>query len=129
MPELVGMPAIEAPARVYTSAQGLPFMQTASDVLTVREAAIRVGRAPETIRRWIWSGRLAAHRRGNRLMVARQELERIATDARLPDLTTWLAAIDSRGVNSSSRRARSAADLVLEDRHTRLAWEGRRAGS
>ena len=64
MPELVGMPAIEAPVRVYTSAQGLPSMQTASDVLTAREAAIQVGRAPETIRRWIWSGRLAAHKRG-----------------------------------------------------------------
>ena len=62
-------------------------------------------------------------------MVARQELERIATDAQLPDLTTWAAAIDSRGVNSSSRRARSAADLVLEDRRTRLAGEGRHAGS
>jgi excisionase family DNA binding protein len=108
----------------------LPFMQTAaSDILTVREAAVQVGRAPETIRRWIWSGRLAAHKRGNRLMVARQELERIAAAAQLPDLTAWVAAIDSRGVDKSSGRARSAADLVLEDRRSRLTGEGRHAGS
>jgi len=105
-------------------------MQTAaSDVLTVREAAVQVGRAPETIRRWIWSGRLAAHKRGNRLMVARQELERIAAAAQLPDLTAWVAAIDSRGVDKSSGRARSAADLVLEDRRGCLTGEGRHAGS
>ena len=102
---------------------------TASEAMTVREAAEQVGRAPETIRRWIWSGRLAAQKRGNRLMVARQELQRIAAGAHFPELSEWVKAIDSRSGQKASGRARSAADLVLEDRRSRSAGEGRHAGN
>src|SRR6266550_6366864 len=40
----------------------------------VNEAARMVGRSPETVRRWIWSGKLAAQKRGRRLMIPRDEL-------------------------------------------------------
>lgn len=42
--------------------------------LTVREAAARVGRTEETVRRWIWSGRLAATKRGNTLFIDEDDL-------------------------------------------------------
>jgi excisionase family DNA binding protein len=45
------------------------------EMVDVRRAAQLVRRTPETVRRWIWSGRLPAVRRGNRLLVARQALD------------------------------------------------------
>jgi excisionase family DNA binding protein len=41
----------------------------------VREAAKECGRNPETIRRWIWSGKLQAEKLGNQLFVKRSALQ------------------------------------------------------
>lgn len=101
----------------------------AADVLTVREAALQVGRTPETIRRWVWSGRLVAQKRGNRLVVGRRDLQQAAGGAHPPELSQWLKALDSRSVAKGAGRARSAADLVLEDRRRRSTGEGRHARS
>lgn len=95
----------------------------------MREAAVQVGRAPETIRRWVWSGRLAAQKRGNRLVVARKDLQRAAAGAQLTELTTWLKALDSHVADKATGRVRSAAGLVLDDRRRRSPGEGRHARS
>ena len=44
-------------------------------LLSVREVARRCGRSEETVRRWIWSGRLRARKLGNQLFVEAAELE------------------------------------------------------
>ncbi len=44
-------------------------------VLTIRQAADHSGRGAETIRRWVRSGRLAAHRSDGRLWVHQEELD------------------------------------------------------
>lgn len=44
-------------------------------MLTIAEAAARSGRGAETIRRWVRSGRLAAHRSGGRLLVHAEDLD------------------------------------------------------
>ncbi len=49
-----------------------------ADMLTVREVAKRVHRNPETIRRWIWDGKLQATKLGNQLFVQESELKRLA---------------------------------------------------
>jgi len=46
-----------------------------SELLSVREAARACGRNPETIRRWIWSGKLPAEKLGNQLFVRRSAFE------------------------------------------------------
>jgi len=44
------------------------------ELITVREAARECSRNPETIRRWIWSGKLPAEKLGNQLFVKRSAL-------------------------------------------------------
>ena len=46
-------------------------------MLTVPEAARRVGRNPETVRRWIRSGRLRSERVGTQHLVHEAELDRL----------------------------------------------------
>ena len=49
-------------------------------MLTVPEAARRVGRNPETIRRWIRSGRLAARKVGTQHVIEESDLDAAAND-------------------------------------------------
>ncbi|MBI2266709.1 MAG: helix-turn-helix domain-containing protein [Armatimonadetes bacterium] len=44
-------------------------------LLTIREAAARFERNPETVRRWIWSGRLPARKLGNQLFIRKNDLD------------------------------------------------------
>lgn len=96
------------------------------DLIDVRRAALLVGRHPETVRRWVWSGRLAARRQGNRLLVARGDVEALAGAGRAASsLAEWAARAQAGRPGRAERRARSAAGLVLEDRRQR---SGTRAG-
>jgi len=52
-------------------------------MLTVPEAAHRVGRNPETIRRWIRSGRLRAHKVGTQHVIEESDLEATLDDRML----------------------------------------------
>jgi excisionase family DNA binding protein len=61
-------------------------------MLTVPEAARRVGRNPETVRRWIRSGRLPADRVGTQHLVREDDLDEVASPTRLqlgPEWTTF----------------------------------------
>jgi excisionase family DNA binding protein len=88
--------------------------------LDVRSAAALVGRHPETVRRWVWSGRLPARREGSRLLVLRTDLEAMMGASPSMGLAAWAelarAAREGAGAAGSGR---SAADLVLEDREDR----------
>jgi excisionase family DNA binding protein len=97
------------------------------EMLDVREAARLVGRTPETVRRWIWSGRLTATRHGNKLLLPRGSLDELSGRAGRPfplTLAAWAEAVDEQrraGVLGDSSAGASAADLVLEDRSSREA--------
>jgi excisionase family DNA binding protein len=59
-------------------------------VLTVSEAAARAGRDPETVRRWIRSGRLPSHRDGPRHLVEAGDVDRlVGNDAPAPLPSAW----------------------------------------
>jgi excisionase family DNA binding protein len=76
-------------------------------VITVVEAASRVGRSPETVRRWIRSGRLPASRDRGRLLLEVSDLDTVRDELypmlplpeewqRLEDGTrapNWVAAV------------------------------------
>jgi excisionase family DNA binding protein len=100
---------------------------TAVEEITVREAAQRTGRSPETIRRWIWSGRLPAVKHGNTYYVDVIHLEGVAVEMGVivhrstpRDLGTWLAEVDEwKATLAVGQRRQTASDLVIEDRHAR----------
>jgi len=86
------------------------------DLIDVRSAAAIVHRHPETIRRWVWAGRLSAQRQGNRLLVARAEVEAMAA----PPISLAGWADDAHRVRAqTATTGASAADLVIEDRAAR----------
>ncbi len=52
-------------------------------MLTVPEAARRVGRDPETIRRWIRAGRLRARKVGTQHVIEETDLEAVLEEPRM----------------------------------------------
>ena len=58
-------------------------------MLTVPEAARRTKRDPETVRRWIRSGRLKATRIGTQHLIDEEDLARLASDPMLPLPRSW----------------------------------------
>jgi len=104
-------------------------MTTAQEI-TVREAARRTHRSEETIRRWIWSGRLPARKQGNSYRIDIAHLDRIAVfydpgdataeaTATGDDLTAWLDDLDRWKTSLPAGTQASAAGLVTEDRRAR----------
>lgn len=63
-------------------------------MLTVSQAARRVGRDPATIRRWIHSGRLRAERIGTQHVIKERDLTRAAHSDMLPLPPGWDRTID-----------------------------------
>lgn len=101
----------------------------AAEMLDVRRAAALVGRHPETVRRWVWSGRLPARRQNNRLVMARADVEALAAaeGRSVVSLAAWTdrARAARAGAIGSGR---SAAELVVEDRASRSRPLDARAG-
>jgi len=58
-------------------------------MLTVPEAARRTNRDPETIRRWIRSGRLPARKVGTQHVIEESDLERFAASSTLSLPGAW----------------------------------------
>ncbi len=58
-------------------------------MLTVPQAAARVSRNPETIRRWIRSGRLRSTRIGTQHLIEEDDLATAITEDRLPVPDGW----------------------------------------
>jgi len=87
------------------------------------------------VRRWIWSGRLPAVRRRNRLLVARQALDDLTSSRATtagPELAlrAWaaLAADECRAADRRPFVGKSAAELVLAGRRDRTDDHGPTAG-
>jgi excisionase family DNA binding protein len=58
-------------------------------MMSVREAAERVDRDPETIRRWIRSGRLPSRQVGTRYVIDERDLLALTQPDTLPLPTRW----------------------------------------
>ncbi len=58
-------------------------------MLTVPEAALKVGRNAETVRRWIRTGRLPAQRAGTQHLIDEKTLDDLVGSHRLPLPQVW----------------------------------------
>jgi excisionase family DNA binding protein len=98
--------------------------------LTVPQAARRAGRNPETIRRWIWSGKLPSERVGNQHLVDEAALEALLAPSDEPEdaelvevggqLGEWwrqVLAFHER-LRQDGVRLRPAAELIEEERRS-----------
>ncbi|MFN2569467.1 MAG: helix-turn-helix domain-containing protein [Candidatus Dormibacteria bacterium] len=93
-----------------------------ADDLDVRQAAALTRRSTETVRRWIWSGELRAHRQGHRLMITRPDLDAWLASRERPvpmSLRRWVEELEAIPPSQPAARRGSAADLVLQDRRAR----------
>lgn len=103
--------------------------------LTVREAAKRVGRAEETVRRWIWSGKLPARKLGNVYRLLEQDVDAVAAgvpaprksaeDGAAPSLGQWLADVRRWQAGNGVAKRPGAWRLVVQERTERSGLAGR----
>src|SRR5207302_9613547 len=91
----------------------------ARDELDIRAAARRTGRSTETVRRWVWSGRLRARKLGKRLFVLRSDVEALAGSQKTKPLSLTEWRVSANKILRRSATGRSASDLVLADRRQR----------
>ncbi len=97
--------------------------------LTVPEAARRAGRSPETVRRWIWSGKLPSEKVGNQHLVDAEALDaltgavELASEGADPvevggEWGEWLRRVREfhEKLRAEGVRLPPAADLVRESR-------------
>jgi excisionase family DNA binding protein len=97
--------------------------------ITVPAAARRVGRSPETIRRWIWSGRLPSEKVGNQHLVDVQALDALAGAAPVEDggervrvggeWGEWLRRVDALDQELRGTGLAPAAELIRASRRGR----------
>src|SRR3970282_1899790 len=88
------------------------YIMSEAQLLTVREVARRCRRSEETVRRWIWSGKLPAKKLGNQLFVEAAELARIQLEPRVSE-----SAVAYRGSGKERREQSHARDF------TQLAYD------
>ncbi len=62
--------------------------RTRDELISVREAAQQCGRNMETIRRWIWSGKLPAEKMGNQLFIKRSDFASFCRETAIQEYKT-----------------------------------------
>jgi excisionase family DNA binding protein len=100
----------------------------AAQEVTVREAARMAGRSEETIRRWIWSGRLPAVKKGTSYRIDVVHLQEVIVETQ-PDprhqgsasnsMLEWLDAVAEWKRSVKTTPGASASEMLIEDRHAR----------
>jgi excisionase family DNA binding protein len=75
-------------------------------MITVPEAARKLGRDPETVRRWIRSGRLPARRVGTQHVIDESDLDALLEDEELPGPKAWERMADGRPMPNVVRAIR-----------------------
>ncbi len=97
------------------------------ELISVRQAAKESGRNPETVRRWIWNGKLHAEKLGNQLFVKRRALEAFskemgpeeAENAPRPDFLERAIALQTR-IKARGVAAVDASQMVQRIRRVGL---------
>lgn len=80
-------------------------------MITVPQAAKRVGRNPETVRRWIRAGRLRSEKVGTQHLIDERELEAVAGEPPAVEIpTAWRTFADGTPQPDWARIVRESRD-------------------
>ncbi len=102
-------------------------IRTKDEQITVREAAQECGRNMETIRRWIWGGKLPAEKLGNQLFIKRSDLDIFCRETavrkyeteRKPDFLERAIALQKR-IKARGGKPFNAAEEIRKMREERM---------
>ena len=82
------------------------------ELISVRDAAQQYGRNMETIRRWVWSGKLPAQKLGNQLFIKRADLDSFNKNGFIKEKEVAYNDLVERAARLRSRiRARSGTEF------------------
>ncbi len=88
-------------------------MTDEDDLMTVREVACACQRSEETVRRWIWSGKLKARKLGNQLFVKREDMEALRTPQKAgAKSSARVAEVQEAYAPSSERWSRPSKEQI-----------------
>lgn len=100
---------------VYYIIGDLHMVIELEDFITIREAARECHRSAETVRRWVWDGKLHAEKLGNQLFVRRADLDRLRQRSAADKRAARLAALDKLDELRERIRQHGGAFNVVED--------------
>jgi excisionase family DNA binding protein len=97
-------------------------------LISVREAARECGRNAETVRRWIWSGKLPAEKLGNQLFIRRSTLAGFCRETAIheyktepkPDFLERAIALQNR-IKAKGAEPIDASESVRKMREERMS--------
>ena len=100
---------------------------TRDEQISVREAAKECGRNMETVRRWIWSGKLPAEKLGNQLFIKRGDLAAFCRETAIrkyeaepkPDFLERAIALQKR-IKARGVKPINAAEEIRKMREERM---------
>ncbi len=100
-------------------------------LISVKEAATECGRNPETVRRWIWSGKLPAEKLGNQLFIRRCDLTSFCRETAVqpceaeskPDFLERALALQER-MKARGAEPFEAAEAIRKIREERISQLG-----
>lgn len=95
--------------------------------ITIREAAKQCRRNPETVRRWVWSGKLPAEKVGSQLMVRRADLSAVCEGSADDAVKEQLALLEEMAAIRESIRQYIGGNLDIiraldESRESHPKW-------
>ena len=95
-------------------------------LINVREAAKECGRNMETVRRWIWSGKLPAEKLGNQLFIKKEDLANYCRETAVqyraelePDFLSETAVFRNR-IHSGANKAYDTAEEIRRTKEEQM---------
>jgi excisionase family DNA binding protein len=95
-------------------------MSDEGDLMTVREVARACHRSEETVRRWIWSGKLPARKLGNQLFVEKADVDAMPQPTGDSD-NTRVAEVHEAYAPAVSQWTRPSKEQIEEMKERALA--------
>lgn len=99
-------------------------MSDQNDLMTVRDVARTCNRSEETVRRWIWSGKLRARKLGNQMFISKDDLAAMQAPRAGEAKATYRARPGKRGSGRMDKATREILERLMQRRDELAARYG-----